>query len=257
MAAHKERMKNSVIAIDYMESKNINNISKLIKTTDNKLYIDFNGGILVIYEFIKGEINYSISYKRVIENLIDILKLPINNEIDKETFNIEKIVEGLEKNINKSKEEMELFNVLEKYKAQINLDIENFKKISTLISKDTKMFITHGDASVNIMETDNGEFLTDWDEVLIAPLERDCWVFMNYEEKIYDINNILKQNNINNTLSKEMLTFYAYKSYIIYLTDTIDKYLELKNPGLLSEFDEFFSGWVRERLDSKIAKSVI
>lgn len=250
-------MLNGIIATEYFQNNNIHNVNKIIKDSSQNTYEEFNNGILILYEFINGKIDYSISYKKVINNLIEIYKLSPTDKLPLERFNEEKIINNFKNSINKAQDNNQLQKILGYYELQNNTDVNNFKKISLLINKNVRMFITHGDASVNVMKTSNGEYLIDWDEVMVAPLERDCWVFMNFKNKIEDINDILKSNGIDYKISYELLTYYAYKNYLIYITNIIEKYINFNNNEDLQELKELLDGWVRQRINSEIAINVL
>ena len=68
-------------------------------------------------------------------------------------------------------------------------------KVSTLPFEETKTSI--GDTIK----------LIDWDDAMITPPERDCWFFMDYPEKIKDINKFFKKKKFDYELSKEMLLY--------------------------------------------------
>ncbi|MBQ8299821.1 MAG: hypothetical protein IJX99_08240 [Clostridia bacterium] len=251
MKRHIERLKKSVECMDYMESKGVQNINKALKTTDAKSYIEFNDGVLVVFEYIDGEIDFNIPYTRVMENLLKVYKIGDNDIIQREDFNVALLVEELNKAIETANDkDDELKEVLEKHATEIKDDINKFVSLKDKIDENTNKYITHGDCCVNVMQASEGDFIIDWDEALMAPIERDCWFFMNFESKIDDINNILQENGIDYKLSDAMLLFYAYKSFVIYLTDDIYKYIELKDKDILSDIEDLFSGWVRLRIDA-------
>lgn len=251
MKRHIKRLKKSTIAMDYMESQGVKNINKAIKTMNNESFVEFNGGLMVVFDFIDGEIDFNIPYTRVIKNLLEIYKLGDNDVIQREDFNVDILIEELEKAIEISNKENDgLKEVLDKHKGQINEDINRFVSVHKQINENSNKYITHGDCCVNVMQAENGDFIIDWDEALMAPIERDCWFFMNFDSKITDINNLLKEGGVDYTISKELLLFYAYKSFVIYLTDDIYKYIELKDKEILSDIEDLFSGWVRLRIDS-------
>ena len=63
----------------------------------------------------------------------------------------------------------------------------------------------------------------------------------------------LKKIGIDYTLSNDMLAYYAYKSFIVYMTDSLYKYVELKNKEYIQDIEnDFFSdkGWVRLRINA-------
>ena len=67
---HIQRLKRSVNAIQYMQENGVNNINKIIKNNKGWNYIEFNNEIVVLFEYIDGQVDFDIPYTRVMENLI-------------------------------------------------------------------------------------------------------------------------------------------------------------------------------------------
>lgn len=193
---HIQRIKKSVNAIQYMQEHGIDNINKIIRDNKGRNYVEFNNGVLVAFEYIEGQIDFDIPYTRVIENLIKIYKLGDNQIIQREDFEVEEIINNLNKAIIsiKSSNATKLKNMIDLYNLQIQQDVSNLLKLQKSINKKGKKFITHGDCCVNIMEGKEKDYIIDWDDAMMAPIERDCWFFMNVKNKIDDINQILIKN---------------------------------------------------------------
>ena len=239
----------SVDAIDILNEKGINNINEIIKTKKNENYIKFNKKVLVVFKYIDGKIDYNYPYLKLMKLLINIYKTNIKTEIPTENFKIDKLLNRLNINLLKAQKYLKLNNLLNKYQVNIQKYVRELKKYYEKIDKTTLKVITHGDVCVNVM-VGTKVFLIDWDEILLAPIERDCWFFMDYKYKIKNINNLLKKNNIDYTISIDMLAYYAYKSSIIYLNNDIEKYFELESIGILDDIKEVFEGWVFKKISS-------
>ena len=192
---HIQRLKRSVNAIQYMQENGVNNINKIIKNNKGRNYIEFNNEIVVLFEYIDGQVDFDIPYTRVMENLIKIYKLGDNQIIQREDFKVKEIIDNLNKAINSiNNNETKLKNMLNLYNVQIQQDINNLLKLQRIVNKTGKKFITHGDCCVNIIEGKEKDCIIDWDDAMVAPIERDCWFFMNVKSKIDDINQMLIKN---------------------------------------------------------------
>ncbi len=246
---HKKRFINSINTLNLLNDNGIKNINSIVKNIFNKNYVRFNKGIMAIYTFVAGQVDFKISYKVVIEHLVPIYK--INSSLKKlkqEDYNIDNIFSNLDNANRLAKNDENLRKYLSKYKVLISDYCEKLKFYNSKINKQGKKFITHGDACVNIMVHNNKICLIDWDDTLVAPIERDCWFFIDYNSKIDYINKYLVKNGIDYSLSKDMLAYYAYKSALSYVNDIIEKYIETKNKELLGEIDDIFNGWVKDKI---------
>lgn len=245
----------SLKVIELLNKKGLTFINEIIKTKRNKSYIKFNNRTLVVFKYIDGKINYNYPYLKLMKLLIEIYKLNITNKVPKEDFKIKQLIKSVNKNILKAKENLKLNELLNNYQENINEYISCLQKYYKKINKKALKVITHGDACVNVMVGEQIS-LIDWDGALIAPIERDCWFFMDYKHKIKNINNLLKNNGINYEISNDMLAYYAYKSALIYLNDDIEKYLSLENEDILSDIKDIFEGWVFKKISATYKRKI-
>ena len=249
--SHKKKFINSINTLNILNKNNIRNINKVIKTKLLQDYIDFEGGMLAIYSFVDGSIDYNHPYNKIIKYLTPIYKLDDDISMLKyEDFNVDGLINTTKENIKSAKKDKTLNKILSKYS---NLLSDYFIKLGyyySKVDKNSKMFITHGDACVNVMVSDNRACLIDWDDTLVAPIERDCWFFIDSYDKITYINEYLDKNGVDYTLSYGLLAFYAYKSALVYLNEAISKYFEIKNNDILIEIEEILNGWVSKKIES-------
>ena len=232
----------SVDAIDILNEKGINNINEIIKTKKNENYIKFNKKVLVVFKYIDGKIDYNYPYLKLMKLLINIYKTNIKTEIPTENFKIDKLLNRLNINLLKAQKYLKLNNLLNKYQVNIQKYVRELKKYYEKIDKTTLKVITHGDVCVNVM-VGTKVFLIDWDEILLAPIERDCWFFMDYKYKIKNINNLLKKNNIDYTISIDMLEDLVLAlEGLGYTKKEIDKTLEKVDLSAYSSLEEAIKG---------------
>lgn len=89
---------------------------------------------------------------------------------------------------------------------------------AALCRKDTSHFyITHGDAGGNFFVSGDKAFLLDWDDVLLAPPERDAWVmgFRDWARCLFQRS--LREQGIEYSLKPERLAYYSYYMFFFWL----------------------------------------
>ena len=85
-------------------------------------------------------------------------------------------------------------------------------------------YITHGDMPGNLMVDANGKlYIIDWDDICIAPIERDFWLYMNSSVNIQRIATMLADNGITWTFSQDYYRYYLYTRFF----DDLYGYMEL------------------------------
>ena len=249
-SSHKQKFINSINTLNLINNYEINHVNHIIKTKTLKDYVLFNDRVLAIYNFVNGNIDYNYPYDKIIELLIPIYKISSIENLDYEKYDIFGLIDETKQNIEKAKEYKELNEILNINNSLIVSYFDKIKEYYFKMDKNKKKFITHGDACVNCMVDNDNVVLIDFDDTLVAPIERDCWFFVDSKQKISYINNCLKEHDIDYELSYDLLAFYAYKSALIYLNDSATKYMETQKKDILSEIDEILNGWVRRKIQS-------
>ncbi len=250
---HKNLYRDSFSVMDYLLNNGISFIPQIIKTKNCELFCCFNQGIVGVFEFIVGQNTEEYPIELLFERLAKIYKLKTDNlRIEIETFDMSIIDnylclknEILDCNTQEAKQVIELLtsktDLLKNYEERLEL----FSR--RCIDERSNFHITHGDAGGNCII--NGESLTiiDWDYPKLAPPERDAWFFINNNDLIGKISNIIDYD-----LKIERLCYYCYYSFFYYLTEYLKAYLFVEsiykndiNTNLISYFD---SCWIFKQL---------
>ena len=74
-----------------------------------------------------------------------------------------------------------LQQILETYGAELERDWDAFERVAAMCrAAGMRYVITHGDAPGNVLQDRAGTiYLVDWDEILLAPAERDTWFLLD------------------------------------------------------------------------------
>jgi len=246
--SHQHIYAQSFHIIECLNNKGIDFISKIVKTATGQLYTHFNGGILGVFQWIDGvnidKVDDEISVK-VYNMLAKIYKLkPSDIAISIENFEGESMRQFFETWGSLEKSDL-VSNHLEIYRPLLEHKAKRLSHFSMLCKADNTGFvITHGDSSRNIILGMDKEYIIDWDEPLLAPPERDAWL---YSSKLArdTFNSILKEKDIYYELKTDRLSYYGCYSFFLYLSEFLDKYLYESNPtDTIRQIDEFINDWL-------------
>lgn len=248
--SHKARFINSIKTLNILNKNKIKYLNSIIKTNNGEDYTNFNNGILAIYTYVKGEIDYRYPYNKLIRILTPVYKIKSDFKgLTYEDLKIKDLISRVKNEI-KSPYDSKLSKVIGDNLDKLNVYLNGLEYYYNRIDKNTPMYITHGDACVNVMVSRNEKCLIDWDDSIVAPIERDCWFFIDSKEKISYINKYFKRNQLNYKLSTDMLFFYAYKRAVEYIDELINKYKTTSYADNLDEINEILNGWVSDKLES-------
>lgn len=98
-------------------------------------------------------------------------------------------------------------------------------------------------------------FLVDWDAVMLAPIERDAWIFICDKEQVEIVNLILAENEINYRLEQNRLCYYCYQFFFYYLNEYMKSIASAENEeqkakiskDLIAYLDD---SWIYKRLEA-------
>ena len=251
---HKKSFQNSLPVVQYLTDSGISFIPKIIKTKDGRLSSGFRQGVAAVFEYIPGELSEHCSVEQIYRRLSEVYLLGTTGlNIERETFDTEPIrtfqnlqrLSGWPAAVRKALSEKE--PVISRY-------IERLKRFSAVCKNNPDAFyITHGDAGGNCILNGNRLFLVDWDSVMLAPIERDAWIYLCEQQQIDKINSILAENGIRYTLEKNRLCFYCYAFFFHYLNEYLKAIAGAKNEAQKAEITRgllayLTDNWIYKRL---------
>jgi hypothetical protein len=256
-SSHKAIFLNSLPVVDYLNSKGIDFISKIIKSQDKMLYKMFHGGVFCLFEWAEGENTEDYDIGQLFEKLVTIYRIPGNDiYIQKEDFSSSGI-QSFYMNLKRLKSFTDK-TALDYQKILLEKEIVITRRANRLVTfasmcrgNESQFFITHGDAGGNAILNDNQFIIVDWDQPMLAPIERDAWFFMADAASIDKIQSILNKNGIEYQLTQERLAFYAYFSFFYYLQEYFTAFFEAGKgirEELIDNIYSFFNGWIEKSI---------
>jgi hypothetical protein len=212
-----------------------------VRTKDGKLYAQFDGAVLGVFDWIDGE-NIQNEKTKIEEYkmLAKVYTVPsCGISIPHEDFSGNTAVKFF-KQWSELKDEP-LRSLFEKNRAKIEHRAARLQRFSGLCRGDTTDFyITHGDAGGNLIESGDKYFIVDWDNPIFAPMERDAWFCMSWEWAMTAFYDSLRENGIRYTLRPERLAYYCYDFFFFYLNAYLDAHTQSDT------IEEYIDGWIAE-----------
>jgi hypothetical protein len=256
---HQLLYERSFPVMERMSSCGIECISRIIKTSNGRLYTHFEGGTVGVFDWIEGE-NTQDERTKIPEYqmLAEIYTVPTKGlNIPQEYFGTDS-AELLFKQIETVKQlpvsavNTKLLTQFDRHQAEIERLYSRLQIFSQACKGDLSQFhITHGDAGGNVIISGDRFYTVDWDDPVLAPPERDAWFCLHWDWATTGFNEALKQRGINYTLRPERLAYYCYHSYFWYLTKYMETFLEYGDPNgaLTAEVTDYLANsWIKENI---------
>ena len=255
---HKDNFRLSLPILDYLARTGVENISTVVKTLDGKLYKKYDRAILALFDWIESvRMKNDETTKNEFLILAKIYKLPYDNlVINTEDFTahcldtFDELLMELRNDANEG-HYSKLLKEIDERKSILFPRITKLKNLAKKCRKDfSNFFITHGDPQENIIVSENGYYLIDWEHPLLAPPERDAWTFLNSDNDLDAFTKALHEVGINYKFKRERLEYYCYYSFFRYLNEIIKAYYDLPQMEDEAAFQiiELFDGWIEDTI---------
>lgn len=251
---HQITYRNSLAVVDYLCDRGIDFAGTIVKTRAGGLYSVFGSAILAIFEWINGE-NIETDETKIQEYGM-LCKV---YSVSKPGFDIPRAVftEDMASNFfslweqlkahGSSEESRGVCALLEQKDEMLRRYADRLKHFAKLCGEEeSNFYFTHGDAGGNLLVGSQGHYIVDWDEVMYAPPERDAWVMCCRGWAVRLFQKTLRENNVDYDLQPQRLAFYCYHMFFRYLAALMEGFAK---GGLWKELDDYFQGWIGERME--------
>ena len=251
---HQKIFQKSLPVVDYLCESGVDFINTIVKTKSGNLHSFFKSAVVGIFEWIDGDnVETDDTKEMEYQMLCQIYPLTKSGlDIPVATFSNEMAVRFFEE-WGKVKERLQcdknrtVDQLLENHRPSLQHCATRLSHISSLCQRDNDHFyITHGDAGGNFLISKEKPYIVDWDEVMIAPLERDAWVMgcHDWARKLFD--DTLIRNGIPYQLRLERLAFYCYHMFFFYLGEYLEGHKVYDKSEQIEDY--LTDSWITERL---------
>lgn len=217
---HQESYQCGLAVMQYMAENGISFIPKVVKTKNGRMWSRFKNGVAAVLTYVQGTSLETCSAERLYGCLAEIYRLKTGGiKLKAETFGIEPIttfqnlrhMPGLP---------AEAVKALDRKERVISWCAERLKRFSAVCRGDQENFyITHGDAGGNCILNGDRLFIVDWDSAMLAPIERDAWIFVCDRQQLNQINAVLAEKGVGYILEPKRLGYYCYSFFFCYLNE--------------------------------------
>lgn len=94
----------------------------------------------------------------------------------------------------------------------------------------------------------NELYIVDWDEIMMAPLERDSFFYINDKEKLRCFKKSIEERGINYNFNNDYNKYYVYKRFFEDLSGYVDVIAEsdsrAKNEKMYSDMEDTCFVWL-------------
>lgn len=221
---------NSLSTLKEMHDLGLNRINFPIPTLNHDLFVMFESILVVLFNYIDAPQSYTYDNALFGKLLAEIHELTprVKAVTPKETFIFRHDAVFREK-LN-SFVNLQNGSIAERTASKLLKDnyqnlIVLYNKFQTLSAncreKSWEMVLTHGDAPGNILVKASDDFyIVDWDDILLAPAERDVWFLLDKVDFIDGYRQVKKEFKAD----EEAATYYLFSRYF---NDLVEYWAEI------------------------------
>lgn len=191
-----------------------------ITTSRGQLYLIHDNTLVILFNFIDGKQTFDFDYKKLGKLIAEVHQMTpkVTADITKELFeplyleDLPKFLDLALNEANTEEVEQQLRSYLNAYEPEIRQDWKRFHKLlkQCKSEKNTDYRLTHGDAVGNVMKSSRDElFIIDWDEIKLAPAERDTWFLIDNHQFLAGYCELIPDYKLN----KLAYSFYIHNRY--------------------------------------------
>lgn len=149
------------------------------------------------------------------------------------------------------------YHVMEKYSDTMRRQLEVYRKLAVMQRQRTlpPFSVTHGDVQGNVMIAPTGAlYIIDWDEAVIAPRERDLWLFADKPE-------FMTGYGTGVSFDQQLLDYYTCNAFFVNCVFQVEDLLQEdtdteKWQASLEKFSWRISpqGWMQDKLAAVVTR---
>lgn len=251
---HKNQLRDSLGVAKWLAGQVHEFVVPPIESVEGKLYCEFEQGILALFPFVEGEHTEDYPLDRLFRRLGRVYTLDYGNCPKVQTDALDNGVllhlNRLMEELDKAEPELakETRAILEGQREIIEHCKERLMAFSALkLGDEARFCLTHGDAGGNCILRDKDFVIIDWDQVMLAPAERDIWYFMQQWWQLDLIREILEPLGI--SVDSDRMCYYCYRMFFYYICCYLEALIKPSPRGcsrgeLLKQLSEYFESWI-------------
>jgi fructosamine-3-kinase len=242
--------------LEELNNLGLENIPQVIRTNLGGLFIETEDSVFVVFNYLEGKQTYEFNKKKLglFISKFHTLTKEIRQEVEKESFdsyanrNFLDMFNQVFKLGNQDLINKRLKEMLLPYRQEILDDFNKFLEVIEQCKKkpQTSYVLTHGDIPINVMENKKGEqYVIDWDDILLAPPERDLWFFKDTPSLLNQYRKTFTNYKINNVFYKYYLYWRLFSDMYAFIKEIRSNKSEEHRRKNLKELKEDYLDWLR------------
>lgn len=239
-----------------------------ISTASGDLFVKDGGTLIVLFNFIDAPQNYEYDNAILGKTIAEIHQLspqitaPINHEqyVFKHAEMFMDKLDQISGEVGRDDIAQDLQRLMEVNYSTIVKAYKQFKLITRdCLNAKLEFVVTHGDAPGNVLvKAPNDIYIVDWDDILLAPAERDLWFMIDKPDFVDGYTKEIPEYKPNQMALDYYLLSRYFNDMVEYWAEISGEFTEEHRRSNLKQLDkELFSedGWLHPMVEEYLRRS--
>ena len=215
----------SLAAVRRMNDMGLDFISRPVETRSGDGFVPALDGVAAAFRFEEGLHTEEYPLERLFVRMADVYRLPTEDfELPWEQFGMNeslgfqdalRIAKGSEAPAVK-----DVLAVMNAHRAELEMCAAVMRKVIPVCRRTpVHRVITSGDVGGNVLLRGDEMIVIDWDQLVIAPIERDMWYYMQDMRQIDLVNEVMAQQKLPVRVKPVRLAYYACSRTFFYMRE--------------------------------------
>lgn len=220
---HGANYRRSFAALNTMHNMGIDFVSQAVQTLWGDWHLAFEEGTLGLFRHVEGVHTEDYPLEQLFGHLAQIYRLPVEEfQVPAEDFScgiIEETWGYLRQAEQADAKGRELAGLIKQ-----GGDLQRCARVLQLSAAKCRcdaggLVVTSGDVGGNVIMQGDKMTIIDWDDIRLAPIERDLWYYMWEEGQRELIDRVLEQSGTGRQLNAQRLVFSCMRMHFFYMCE--------------------------------------
>lgn len=258
ISRYSENIEASLPALLEMYQQGFDAINYPVLTNDGQLSMKLDGRLLVLFNYIEAEWTFDYPFADYVALITRLNAMTVRTPPPREDFalafrdNLLNHLEAVWAGTFTHPVELEVQTLLRAERDRLLRDFATMESLMHEMQQtEHEWVLTHGDAGGNIIKDARGKiYLIDWDDLLLAPRERDTWFHADSAEFLA----LYRARFPGYQVNRRAYAYYLYKRFFDDLEGFLDKIFapsssdEVKTANLAGLHKDCYR-WLRPLMD--------
>lgn len=237
----------SLAAVRRMNDMGLDFISRPVETRSGDGFTPALDGVAAAFRFEEGVHTEDYPLEKLFVRMADVYRLSTQDfELSWEQFGMNEYL-GFQDALRIAQSSgapavKDVLRVMNAHRAELEMCAEVLRKVIPVCRRTPiHRVITSGDVGGNVLLRGDEMVIIDWDQLVIAPVERDMWFYMQDMRQIDLVNEVMERQELPVRVEPVRLAYYACSRTFFYMREYLFAAMADGGEGTAAQTEGYFA----------------